>query len=158
MRSFAKRPAERPAGSSVMQNNRIEHFQNVKNNSMKNRKINVGDPYDSVHSQRSTTSARCQLFVANELNRGDNRTEVHKMNGLGGDWLGRRGQTESGKNRLLIGGNEMATATDGYVTAEDESAGDEPKSNAINAGSASFLRHKFPAHKYKVRAYTKANV
>lgn len=143
MYAFSKEEEETDC-ASVMRNNRIEQFSNEKNNSMKNRKIEHNDSCDSVHSRRST-STRCQIFVANELNRVDNRMEMHKMNG----WLGRRNQQEIGKNSLLIDGKINDLATDGYVTAEDDSAGEETKSNVPNT-STSFLRQKYPAHKYKV--------
>lgn len=166
-----------------MQNNRRNNFPaNLKRNSIKNNHIDdgvdgeCGDGSSSVHSHRSM---KCQLFVANELNgnnTNDNNRDRHRsqFNSLmrGNSVSNRSGlidqqqqaekQTWNGgeKNRVTrqsFDGNDLAT--DGFITADDESAIDddydeERKTKAATVtptvANGSFLRQKFPAYKYKV--------
>lgn len=158
----------------MMQNNRRKYFPtNLKRNSIKNNHIDddgdCGDGSSSVHSQRSM---KCQLYVANELNgnninnnRNNNREMHHsQLNSLMSGRVIHQQQQQpeqpiqygGEKNRLI---RQSFEGTDCYLTAEDESAADadvdERKTEVATVtpsmANGRFLRHKFPAHKYKVQ-------
>lgn len=114
-----------PCVRSVMQNNRREHFQNVKRNSIKN--VADGEqPHDLMHSHRS--SSRCQLFVANELNQLADR-KGQQRHCSDAEWTANKG-VNGYRNNSIISGIDLAT--DGYVTADEESGPEDVKPATVN--------------------------
>lgn len=167
-----------------MQNNRRKYFPaNLKRNSIKNNHIddNVdGECGDGSSSVYSHSSLKCQLFVANELNgnnTNNNNRDKHRsqFNSLNGYSVSNRsalidqqqqqpvkqtGNVDENIRQIQQSFDGDDPATDGYTTADYESAldDDDDEERKIKAetvtptvANGSFLRQKFPAYKYKVK-------
>lgn len=123
-----------------------QSFKKKRTNSINISRLNIDDdcPYDSSRSP----SIKCQLSIANELYQRKNPDTPKPNNRFDANWNERNGLFPSEKSQLI---EENDLTTEGFVTAEDDSPGEEKKPTAFssNAGNR-FLRHKFPAHKYKV--------